>query len=329
MSIAAAVSILAALIGWTNAWSSSRLFIKSMAMTISRPVIFMRAILIQHRKAMIETVRVAALQMNCRLADTATNLAQAEALLAEVAGQADIACLPELFTTGYNLDELGEALFDLAEPVPATPNDAAGPTVVRLGQLAAQLDLAIIAGLAECDPVTTGLLYDSVVLINRHGQICGRYRKSHLYPAEHRYFRPGQTLPVFELDGLRVGLAICFEAAFPPIFSTLALQGAQIVFNPSAVPVGYGYLQDVRTCARAQDNQLFVAAINHVGPEGGVTYCGQSQIADPRGDVVAQAVATQPAAIVAELNLALIRHQRLQEPILRGFQPDLYRFQNL
>jgi predicted amidohydrolase len=197
-----------------------------------------------------------------------------------------------------------------------------------LCQLAAQLELAIIAGLAERDPLVTGLLYDSVVLINRRGQICGRYRKSHLYPAEHRFFQPGQTLPVFELDGLRVGLAICFEAAFPPIFSTLALQGAQIVFNPSAVPVGYGYLQDVRTRARAQDNQLFVVAVNHVGAEGEVTYCGQSQIADPRGDVVALVVPDQPGALVADLNLALIRDQRLQEPILRGFQPELYRFQN-
>ena len=123
---------------------------------------------------------------------------------------------------------MGEDLFDLAEPVPATPDEAAGPTVARLCELAAQLDLAIIAGLAERDPLVTGLLYDSMVLINRHGHLCGRYRKSHLYPAEHRFFHPGHVLPVFELDGLRIGLAICFEAAFPPIFSTLALQGAQI-----------------------------------------------------------------------------------------------------
>lgn len=275
---------------------------------------------------MSDTVRVAAIQMHCHLADVTANLAQAETLLVEVAGQTDIACLPELFTTGYNLDELGKDLFDLAEPVPATPDEAAGPTVTHLRELAARLNLAIIAGLAERDPLATGLLYDSVVLINRHGQVCGRYRKSHLYPTEHCFFRPGDTLPVFELDGLRVGLAICFEAAFPPIFSTLALQGAQVVFNPSAVPVGYGYLQDLRTRARAQDNQLFVVAVNHVGAEGNVTYCGQSQVADPRGEVLALAPEDRPATVVAELDLALISDQRLQEPILRGFRPALYRF---
>lgn len=277
---------------------------------------------------MSSSVTVAALQMNCRLGNVTANLAQAESLLAEVAGRADIACLPELFTTGYNLDELGNALFDLAEVIPAPRQAGAGPTVARLLEVAADLDLAILAGLVERDPQVTGLLFDTVVLINRRGRIAGRYRKSHLYPAEHRFFQPGQALPVFELDGVHVGLAICFEAAFPPIFSTLALRGAQIVFNPSAVPVGYGYLQDLRTRARAQDNQVFVVAVNHVGPEGPVTYCGQSQVADPRGDVVAVAPADEPAALVAELDFSLIGDQRIQEPILRGFRPEFYRFLN-
>jgi len=271
---------------------------------------------------------IALIQMNCALGEPAANLDRATSLLTEVAGTADIACLPELFSTGYNLDALGDKLFDLAELVPADADDAAGPTVTRLQELAAELDVAIVAGLAERDPFVADLLYDSVTLINRRGEISGRYRKSHLYPAEHAFFRAGDALPVFELDGLRVGIAICFELAFPPIFSTLALGGAHLALNPSAVPVGYGYLQDLRTPARAQDNQIFVAAVNHAGAEGDVTYCGRSQVADPRGDVVILAPDDQSAAIVADLDLSLIRDQRLQEPILRGFRPDLYRFHN-
>ncbi|MFQ5856164.1 MAG: carbon-nitrogen hydrolase family protein [Anaerolineae bacterium] len=275
-----------------------------------------------------DRISIALIQLNCVLGDPAANLDRAEALLTEVAGQADIACLPELFSTGYHLDALDNSLFDLAEPVPAGPHDPAGPTVTHLRELAARLDLAIIAGLAERDPLVTGLLYDSVVLIDRRGRVSGRYRKSHLYPAEHRFFRSGDTLPVFGLDGLRVGIAICFEAAFPPIFSTLALGGAQVIFNPSAVPIGYDHLQDLRTRARAQDNQLFVAAVNHVGIEGDVTYCGRSQVADPRGELLTVVPEDQPAAVLAELDLGLIRDQRLQEPALRGFRPDLYRFRN-
>lgn len=277
---------------------------------------------------MTSTVRVATIQMTCQLGDKAANMAQAEALLRSVAGQADIACLPELFSTGYHLDMLGRRLFELGEPVPATPDQPAGPTVTWLRELAAHLDVAIVAGLLERDSRAAGLLYDSVTLIDRRGHICGRYRKSHLYPAEHRFFRPGDALPVFELDGLQVGLAICFEAAFAPIFSTLALQGVQVIFNPSAVPVGYGHLQDVRTRARAQDNQCFVVAVNHVGMEGDVTYCGRSQIADPRGEVLILAPEDRPAALVADLDLGLILDQRIQEPIQRGFRPELYRFHN-
>jgi predicted amidohydrolase len=273
-------------------------------------------------------VAIGLIQMKCELGHKEANLSQAESLLGQIAGQASIACLPELFNTGYHLDALGDNLFDLAELIPARPEDPAGPTVVRLRELAANLNMALIAGLVERDPLAIGLLYDSVILIDRRGRMAGRCRKSHLYPAEHRFFRSGDVLPVFDLDGLRVGLAICFEAAFPPIFSTLALGGAQIIFNPSAVPVGYGHLQDLRTRARAQDNQLFVAAVNHVSTEGDVTYCGRSQVADPRGDVLVQASDEQPDAVVAELDLTLIRDQRLQEPVLRGFRPELYRFRN-
>jgi predicted amidohydrolase len=274
------------------------------------------------------SVRIALVQMQSVLGDPAANVDRAGALLAQAASETDIACLPELFSTGYDLDTLGESLFDLAEPVPAASSEPAGPTIVRLCHLARELDLAIVAGIAERDPAVTGLLYDSVVLIDHSGGIAGRYRKTHLYPAEHRFFRPGDELPVFDVDDVLTGIAICFEHAFPPIFTTLALGGAQVVFNPSAVPVGFDHLQDLRTRARAQDNQLFVAAVNHVGAEGDVTYCGGSQVADPRGDVVVRAPNDRPAVVRAELDMSAIRHQRLQEPTLRTLRPDLYRFGN-
>lgn len=280
---------------------------------------------------MRDRVRVAAVQMKCRLGDKPANLAEAEALLSEAAGRdAEIACLPELFDIGYDLRALEpSSAFDLAEPVPGGPGDPAGPTVMRLCEVAADLNLAIIAGLIERGAAASNVLYDTVVLINRSGEIRGRYRKSHLYPSERALFKPGDELPVFELDGLRIGMAICFEAAFPPIAGTLALAGAQVIFNPSAIPIGYGYLQDLRTRARAQDNQIFVVAVNHVGSEGSVTYCGRSQIADPRGDVLILAPADRPAAITAELDLGVIPEQRLQEPVFEGFRLELYHFDNL
>ncbi|MGC9400286.1 MAG: carbon-nitrogen hydrolase family protein [Anaerolineae bacterium] len=270
-----------------------------------------------------QRVTVGLIQMACVLKEKQANLDKAASFVAQLAGQADVVCLPELFNIGYDLDLIGDDVYDLAEPVPD------GRTTRWLAKLARRSDLAIVAGLVEQAPHVTGLLYDTVVLINRRGEFAGRYRKSHLYPAEHRFFRPGDELPVFDLDGLRVGVAICFEAAFPTIFSTLALQGAQIVFNPSAVPVGFDYLQDLRTRARAQDNQFFVAAVNHVGNEGSVIYCGRSQMANPRGETVVRASGESAEALVVELDLSLIRDQRIQEPVFRGFRPELYRFSPL
>jgi predicted amidohydrolase len=263
------------------------------------------------------TARLGAVQLTSELGNKAANLDKAEHLLSELAGRAQIACLPEMFNTGYNLDALGDALFDLAEPIP-------GETTQRLSAMARQMQMGILAGMVEHDPHTIGLIYDSTVLFDAHGDLVGHYRKSHLYPAEFRFFRAGHELPVFDVDGLRVGIAICFEHAFPHIFTTLALKGAQVVFNPSAVPVGFDYLQDVRTRARAQDNQIYVVAVNHVGQEGDVTYCGQSQVANPRGEVVTLASQDTEAAVLVEISLDLIFDQRRQEPIFRGFRPELY-----
>lgn len=260
---------------------------------------------------------VAAVQMTSRLGDKQANLEHASALLAGLDQSVDMAALPEFFSTGYNLEALGDALFDLAETIP-------GETSETLSQLARDLDLAMVAGIIERDPHVDDVIYDTAILISRSGDLVGSYRKTHLYPLENRYFRAGSSLSVTNLDGLRVGIAICFEHAFPHIFTTLALRGAQLVFNPSAVPVGYGYLQDVRIPARAQDNQIFVVAINHVGPEGQVTYCGGSQIADPRGDRLALASDHTEEVIAARLDLSLIKDQRRQEPIFRGLRPELY-----
>ena len=122
-----------------------------------------------------------------------------------------------------------------------------------------------------------------------------------------------------------MGAAICFEHAFPQIFTILALQGAEVVFIPSAVPVGYEYLLNLRSRARAQDNQLFVVAVNRVGREGGVTYCGLSKVVNPRGEVIAEASRADEELLVAELNLDLILKERKQEPVLRSLRPELYR----
>jgi predicted amidohydrolase len=259
-------------------------------------------------------VRVAVAQTAPVVGDVAANLADAERHIAALAGRADLVVFPELFTTGYRLAGLDHAY--LADPLPG------GPSIARLSRAAAAAKLAVSGTLLES---AGPALYDTAILIGPDGALVGCYRKSHLYPAERAYFAPGQELTVLSLGAdLRVGMAICFEHAFPEIFTELALSGANLVAIPSAVPVGYEHLLELRTRARAQDNQLFVAAANLVGDDGQSRWCGGSLIIDPRGDVLAAAGSDGPAVIVATVELDRIAAERASEPALVNRRPELY-----
>jgi predicted amidohydrolase len=262
-------------------------------------------------------LKVALIQMDCALQDKKTNLEKANESLDQIDGRADVVCFPELFTTGYNLDLIGEDFFQLAESIP-------GPTTEIMGQQARKYNLAVVGTIVEKDNKRKGVIYNSTFFLDAQGQLVGKYRKSHLYPTEHRYFRSGNRMPVFDLGGFNAGAAICFDHAFPQIFSILALEGAEVVFIPSVIPKGYEYLLELRTRARAQDNQIFTVAVNRVGQEGEVTYCGLSHVANPRGEVIAKASSTEEETLVAELDLGLILEERMQEPNLRCMRPELY-----
>ncbi|MFQ5871324.1 MAG: carbon-nitrogen hydrolase family protein [Candidatus Geothermarchaeales archaeon] len=260
---------------------------------------------------------VSAVQMECLVKDKERNLAKALGFLEEFRNKVDvdIVCFPELFTTGYNLDMIGNDFHDLAETIP-------GKTTSIMSQKAMECNVAILGTIVEKDE--RGNLYDTTFVIDETAGLIGKYRKSHLHPSEYPYFESGNELAVFELARVRIGVAICFEHAFPQIFTTLALLGAKIVFIPSAVPMGYEYLVNLRTRARAQDNQLFVVAVNRVGQEGDVKYCGSSKVVDPRGDIVAEAPPNKEEVLIAELDLGLIQKEREQEPVLTCLRPELY-----
>jgi predicted amidohydrolase len=257
---------------------------------------------------------VAVAQTTPMLGDVDRNLAAAASRVSALAGRADLIVFPELFTTGYQRELLDHQ--GLAEPLRDSP------TLAHLGAAAAQAEVAIIGTILELDG---GVVYDTAVVIDRSGQVAGRYRKTHLYPAERRHFGQGDEFVVVDLgEDLRVGLAICFEHAFPEIFTELALAGANIIAIPSAVPEGFGYLLDLRTRARAQDNQVFVAASNFVGFDGHTRWCGGSSIVNPRGEALASAGPDAEAVIAATLDLVAVEVEREQEPVLRHRRPELY-----
>jgi predicted amidohydrolase len=254
------------------------------------------------------TVTVAALQVAATVGAVDINLRRLAALLERVDADLDLVVAPELVNTGYDLDRANE-LLSLAEPLD-------GPTANLARELAAQRGATIVLGMLEHGE---DRFYDSVVLAEPDGTL-NRYRKTHLYPTEQAVLAAGNETVTVEGAAGRLGVLICFEHAFPELATTLALQGAEILVIPSAVPTGYEHLLHLRTRARAQDNQIFAVAANMAGGP----FAGGSLIADPRGEVVAEAGADEQA-LVAKLDLDEIAAERSREPSLRMRRPELYR----
>ena len=241
--------------------------------------------------------------------DLAANVDRLAELVRKHAGEGELVVAPELVTSGYDLELLARHGRELAEPLD-------GPIAARVSELATQTGATLVLGLLERDG---DVLYDTVVAVAPDGHLTP-YRKSHLYPTESALFAAGTELVVAPTPAGRLGMMICFEHAFPDVATTLALGGAQILVIPSAVPVGYEHLLTLRTRARAQDNQVFAVGCNLAGNG----FCGRSLVADPRGDVLAEA-GTEETVLRATLDLAAIDREREREPALRLRQPDLYR----
>jgi predicted amidohydrolase len=259
--------------------------------------------------------RVAVVQSAAVLGDVGANLETALSHIESLSGRAELVVFPELFTTGYSLTHLDHD--ELAEVVPT------GESLQRLTRAAATNRVAVCCGVLERDG---DALFDTVVVFDSQGRLAGRYRKTHLHPSERATFKQGDELVVLAIGhGIRLGVAICFEHAFPEIFAELALGGANVIAIPSAVPEGFGYLMELRTRARAQDNQVFVAAANLAGDDGDTRWCGRSAIVDPRGELLAFAGTNEDAQLIATLDLAMVEAERHQEPVFHHRRPELYR----
>jgi predicted amidohydrolase len=249
------------------------------------------------------------LQMAAHPGEVSANVDRLAELVREYADGAELVVAPELVTSGYDLDVLARRGRELAEPLD-------GPTAARVAELATQTGATVVFGMLER---YGDVLYDTAVVAAPDAHLVP-YRKSHLYPTESELFAAGTELVVAPTPAGRLGMMICFEHAFPDVATALALRGAQILVIPSAVPFGYEHLLTLRTRARAQDNQMFAVGCNLAGNG----FCGRSLVADPRGEILAEA-GTEETVVRAVLDLTVIEREREREPALRLRQPDLYR----
>ena len=232
------------------------------------------------------------------------------ALSAEEQGAQLLIC-SEMFLTGYNI---GDAVFELAEP-------ADGPAFQCAVQISREADIALLYGYPERDG---DHVYNSAILIDRKGTNLANYRKTHLYgPEENRLFQKGDGFVITELEGVKVGVLICYDVEFPEAVRTLALAGATLVAVPTAIMQPFCSTCQLLVPARAYENQIFVAYANRSGKEGNLTYCGLSCIVGPDGKDRARA-GVDDEMLVAEIDMSDIDISREVNPYLTDLRPELY-----
>ena len=281
-------------------------------------------------------INVALVQMSMS-ADADENLRKAVDRVAEAkAGGADVVCLPELYRSPYFCQKEDARLFDLAEPIP-------GPSTEALGRAAKKAGVVVVAPLFEKRAL--GLYHNTAAIIDTDGEVAGLYRKMHIPddPAfyEKFYFTPGDLgFRAIETEKGKIGTLICWDQWYPEGARLTALQGAIVLFFPTAIgwhphekaEHGHSQRDAWRTVQRghAISNGVYVAVVNRVGheipPEGGpgLEFWGSSFVADPFGIVIAEASSDREEILVAKVDLARIEEVRRNWPFLRDRRIDAY-----
>lgn len=284
--------------------------------------------------ATLKKFRVGLVQTTCS-SDPQENLEKAVGKIREAAAQgAQIVCLQELFRSQYFCREENAALFDLAETIP-------GPSTETIGKVAREAKVSVVASLFE--KRATGLYHNTAAIIGSNGALKGIYRKMHIPDDplfyEKFYFTPGDTgFLNFDTEHGRIGVLVCWDQWYPEGARLTALQGANILFYPTAIgwhpheKAQYGEAQRDAWItiqrAHAIANGIYVAAVNRTGfegtPQSGLEFWGSSFVADPFGQIIHQASVDKEEVFVVECDPARMEEVRRNWPFFRDRRIDAY-----
>ncbi|MBL8815754.1 MAG: carbon-nitrogen hydrolase [Planctomyces sp.] len=275
-------------------------------------------------------VRVGLIQMSC-VADPAANLERTIGKIRETAAAgAQVICLQEVFNTLYPCQTEDHSNFELAEPI-------SGPTTAALSKIAAELGVVLVVPIFERR--APGLYHNSAVVLDADGSTAGLYRKMHIPDDplyyEKFYFTPGDLgFLAFQTKYAKVGVCICWDQWYPEAARLTAMQGAELLFYPTAIGwipgereiYGASQYSAWQTMIRSHAiaNGLFVGAPNRVGREGEIQFWGGSFMADPYGNVLAQAPHEQEDVMVQTCDLSLINTARTHWPFFRDRRIDAF-----
>jgi N-carbamoylputrescine amidase len=285
--------------------------------------------------------RIGLVQMSCS-PDPAANLEKAADRVREAAREgANVVCLPELFGAQYFCQREDIELFDVAESIP-------GPSTERLAAVAREENLVIVASLFERR--AAGLYHNTAAILESDGSLAGIYRKMHIPDDplyyEKFYFTPGDLgFRAFDTSAGNIGTLICWDQWYPEGARITALQGANVLFFPTAIgwhpaekeqfgAAQYEAWQMIQR-SHAIANGVYVGAVNRVGHENGdirgnrvegagLEFWGGSFIADPFGRIIAKAAHDREDILICEIDLKAIEDQRRNWPFLRDRRIDAY-----
>lgn len=264
---------------------------------------------------------VAAAQMQSIVGNREANLAKARTQIQQAAQMgASLVVLPELFAFDYvGFTHRDPKLFERAEPMD-------GPTLKAMRQAAREFKIWVVPSIFEKE--LAGVCYDTAVLINPQGELVGKYRKTHIAllsspesGQEKFFFRPGNSLPVFDTPLGKLGILICYDRGFPEAWRALVLKGAELILIPITTTDEDGFLEMAKT--RCFENGVYGVFVNRCGKEDWKSFFGGSAIVGPRGEVLAN-TSGEEAVIAAEIDLDRIEVTRLRLPYLKDRRPELY-----
>ena len=196
-------------------------------------------------------------------------------LLAAGAAGARMAVFPEVFLPGYNVADPGLAARSLAD------------WAAVLAPLARTAGCGVTVGVAEADG---GQLFNSAIALGPDGALLSHYRKTQLYgPREKRLYKPGTSHAMFDFEGCRIALLICYDIEFAPLIRDLAGRGAQVILCPTANMQPFTHVAQVTVPAQAVNHAVAIAYANYCGTEGDLTYCGGSVLVGADGAIHARA----------------------------------------
>lgn len=262
-------------------------------------------------------MNIAVYQMEVIPGDPTGNHEKVKKWMEDVVSQnkPDVFVLPELWTTGYTLEEFQNISDESGEP-----------TKSFLIEMAKLHSVNIVGG--SFANKVNGKIFNSSVIVNSAGDVIYEYDKIHLVPMlnEHLYLSGGEKdSKAFEINEIKMGAIICYDLRFPELSRALALEGARVLFVVAEWPTARREHWKSLLIARAIENQMYIVASNNVGTHDGVEYAGTSIIIDPWGEVLTEGSIHKEETLAAEIDLELVNKIREQVPVFSSRVPKMYK----